>query len=215
MNMVTMTRRALAALSLAVAVPLVVAGQQRPERDDPALVFRTGVELINVTATVTDARGRFVVDGVPASDVRWMTRALEMAELAASREEVPVGAVLTKDDEIVAEGHNLTVTANDPTAHAEMVVIREAAQTLGDWRLTGCTLYVTLEPCAMCAGALVLSRLKRLVFGASDPKAGMVGSLENLVQDKRLNHMVEVTSGTLADATGDILQDFFRARRGP
>ncbi len=152
---------------------------------------------------------------VPASDVRWMTRALEMAELAASREEVPVGAVLTKDDEIVAEGHNLTVTANDPTAHAEMVVIREAAQTLGDWRLTGCTLYVTLEPCAMCAGALVLSRLKRLVFGASDPKAGMVGSLENLVQDKRLNHMVEVTSGTLADATGDILQDFFRARRGP
>ncbi len=152
---------------------------------------------------------------VPASDVQWMTRALEMAELAASREEVPVGAVLTKDDEIVAEGHNLTVTANDPTAHAEMVVIREAAQTLGDWRLTGCTLYVTLEPCAMCAGALVLSRLKRLVFGASDPKAGMVGSLENLVQDERLNHMVEVTSGTLADATGDILQDFFRARRGP
>ena len=152
---------------------------------------------------------------VPASDVQWMTRALEMAELAASREEVPVGAVLTKDDEIVAEGHNLTVTANDPTAHAEMVVIREAAQTLGDRRLTGCTLYVTLEPCAMCAGALVLSRLKRLVFGASDPKAGMVGSLENLVQDERLNHMVEVTSGTLADATGDILQDFFRARRGP
>jgi len=152
---------------------------------------------------------------VSTTDVQWMTRALEMAELAASREEVPVGAVLTKDEEIVAEGHNLTVTANDPTAHAEMVVIREAAQTLGDWRLTGCTLYVTLEPCAMCAGALVLSRLKRLVFGASDPKAGMVGSLENLVQDERLNHMVEVTSGTLANATGDILQDFFRARRGP
>ncbi len=152
---------------------------------------------------------------VPAKDVQWMTRALEMAELAASREEVPVGAVLTKDDEIVAEGHNLTVTANDPTAHAEMVVIREAAHTLGDWRLTGCTLYVTLEPCAMCSGALVLSRLERLVFGASDPKAGMVGSLGNLVQDKRLNHMVEVTSGTLADAAGDLLQSFFRARRGP
>ncbi len=149
------------------------------------------------------------------SDVQWMTRALEMAELAASRGEVPVGAVLTKDDEIVAEGHNLTVTSNDPTAHAEVVVIREAAQTLGDRRLTECTLYVTLEPCAMCAGALVLSRLGRLVFGASDPKAGMVGSLGNLVQDERLNHWVEVTRGTLADAAGDLLQGFFRARRGP
>ena len=149
------------------------------------------------------------------SDVQWMTRALEMAELAASRGEVPVGAVLTKDDEIVAEGHNLTVTSNDPTAHAEVVVIREAAQTLGDRRLTESTLYVTLEPCAMCAGALVLSRLGRLVFGASDPKAGMAGSLGNLVQDERLNHRVEVTTGTLADAAGDLLQGFFRARRGP
>ena len=144
-----------------------------------------------------------------------MTRALELAESAASRGEVPVGAVLTKDQEIVAEGHNLTVTSNDPTAHAEVVVIREAAQKLGDWRLTGCTLYVTLEPCAMCSGALVLSRLRRLVFGASDPKAGMVGSLGNLVQDERLNHRIEVTGGTLADASGDLLKDFFRARRGP
>ncbi len=144
-----------------------------------------------------------------------MTRALEMAELAGSRGEVPVGAVLTKDDEIVAEGHNLTVTLNDPTAHAEVVVIREAAQKLGDWRLTGCTLYVTLEPCAMCAGALVLSRIERLVFGASDPKAGMVGSMGNLAQDERLNHRVDVTRGTLADAAGDLLQGFFRARRGP
>ena len=135
--------------------------------------------------------------------------------MASARGEVPVGAVLTKDDEIVAEVHNLTVTANDPTAHAEVVVIREAAQTLGDWRLTGCTLYVTLEPCAMCAGAMVLSRLRRLVFGASDPKAGMVGSLGNLVQDERLNHRIEVTGGTLADASGDLLKDFFRARRGP
>ena len=143
---------------------------------------------------------------VQPRDVQWMTRALEMAELAASRGEVPVGAVLTKDDEIVAEGHNLTVTSYDPTAHAEVVVIREAAQTLSDWRLTECTLYVTLEPCAMCAGALVLSRLGRLVFGASDPKAGMAGSLGNLVQDERLYHRVEVTRGTLADAAGDLLQ---------
>ena len=155
------------------------------------------------------------METAPPRDVQWMTRALELAEAAASRGEVPVGAVLTKDQEIVAEGHNLTVTSNDPTAHAEVVVIREAAQKLGDWRLTGCTLYVTLEPCAMCSGALVLSRLRRLVFGASDPKAGMVGSLGNLVQDERLNHRIEVTGGTLADASGDLLKDFFRARRGP
>jgi len=143
-----------------------------------------------------------------------MTRALEMAESAALNGEVPVGAVITKDEEIVAEGHNLTVTDKDPTAHAEVVVIRQAARALGDWRLTDCTLYVTLEPCAMCAGALVLSRLKRLVFGASDPKAGMVGSLGNLVQDERLNHWIEVTGGTLADVSRDLLQAFFRARRG-
>ncbi len=134
--------------------------------------------------------------------------------MAASRGEVPVGAVLTKDDEILAEGHNLTVTTKDPTAHAEVVVIREAAQKLGDWRLTECTLYVTLEPCAMCAGALVLSRVKRLVFGASDPKAGMVESLGNLVQDERLNHRIDVTGGVLAGESSDLLKDFFRARRG-
>jgi tRNA(adenine34) deaminase len=152
---------------------------------------------------------------VEARDVEWMTRALMQAEMAASVGEVPVGAVLTKDHEIVAEGHNLTVTSNDPTAHAEIVVIREAARKLAGWRLTDCTLYVTLEPCAMCAGALVLSRVSRLVFGASDPKAGMVGSLGNLAQDERLNHWIEVTGGTLADAAGDLLRDFFRARRGP
>jgi tRNA(adenine34) deaminase len=149
------------------------------------------------------------------ADVEWMTRALELAELAASIGEVPVGAVLIKDDEIVAEGHNLTVTSSDPTAHAELVVIREAAQKQGDWRLTDCTLYVTLEPCAMCAGALLLSRVDRLVFGAADPKAGMVGSLGNLAQDERLNHWIDVTGGTLADAAGDLLRDFFRERRGP
>ncbi|HIF08269.1 MAG TPA: nucleoside deaminase [Gemmatimonadetes bacterium] len=142
-----------------------------------------------------------------------MSRAVELAELAASRGEVPVGAVITKDDALLAEGHNLTVTMSDPTAHAEVVVIREAAQTLGDWRLNDCTLYVTLEPCAMCAGALVLARVARLVFAAADPRAGMVRSLGNLVQDERLNHRIEVTSGTLADVSGDLLRDFFRARR--
>ena len=144
----------------------------------------------------------------------WMARALEMAVLAGSRGEVPVGAVLTWQGRLLAEGHNRTVTAQDPTAHAEVVVLREAARCLGDWRLLEATLYVTLEPCAMCAGALVLSRLPRLVFGASDPKAGMVGSLGNLVQDERLNHGIAVTGDVLADACGRLLKEFFRARRG-
>ncbi len=144
----------------------------------------------------------------------WMARALEMAVLAGSRGEVPVGAVLTWQGRLLAEGHNRTVTAQDPTAHAEVVVLREAARRLGDWRLLEATLYVTLEPCAMCAGALVLSRLPRLVFGAPDPKAGMVGSLGNLVQDERLNHGIAVTGDVLADACGRLLKEFFRARRG-
>lgn len=144
----------------------------------------------------------------------WMARALEMAMLAASYGEVPVGAVLTLNGSLIAEGHNQTVTENDPTAHAEVVVLREASRRLGDWRLLECTLYATLEPCSMCAGALVLSRLSRLVFGASDPKAGMVGSLGNLVQDERLNHSIEVTGGVMADSCGLLLKEFFRARRG-
>ena len=146
-------------------------------------------------------------------DLRWMRRAFTLAKMAGSQGEVPVGAVVIKDSEILAEGHNLTQSALDPTAHAEIVTIRAAAIALSDWRLTGCTLYVTLEPCAMCAGALVVSRVSRLVFGARDPKSGMVGSLENLVQETRLNHQLEVTGGVLAEASGKLLQDFFRLRR--
>ncbi len=143
-----------------------------------------------------------------------MARAFEMALLARSRGEVPVGAVVTRRGQLLAEAHNLTVTERDPTAHAEVVVLREAAHLIGDWRLLECTLYVTLEPCAMCAGASVLSRIPRLVFGATDPRAGMVGSLENLVQDERLNHSIQVTAGVFADASGTLLKEFFRARRG-
>jgi len=146
-------------------------------------------------------------------DLRWMGRAFTLAKMAGAQGEVPVGAVVIKDSEILAEGHNLTQSALDPTAHAEIVTIRAAAIALSDWRLTGCTLYVTLEPCAMCAGALVLSRVSRLVFGARDPKSGMVGSLANLVQETRLNHQLEVTGGVLAEASGELLQDFFRIRR--
>lgn len=142
-----------------------------------------------------------------------MARALERAREAAMLDEVPVGAVIVRDGRVVAEGFNHTVTWSDPTAHAEVVAIRAAARLQGDWRLEGATLYVTLEPCTQCAGSILLARIPRLVYGAADPKAGMAGSLRNLVQDRRLNHRVRLTVGVLADASADLLRGFFRARR--
>jgi len=142
-----------------------------------------------------------------------MARALEQARMAALEGEVPVGAVVVLDGALLAEGHNLTVGRADPTAHAEVVAIRRAAQRMGDWRLEGTTLYTTLEPCTLCAGAIVLGRIPRVVFGATDPKAGMAGTLGNLIQDSRLNHRAELTTGVLADTCGDLLRTFFRARR--
>lgn len=147
------------------------------------------------------------------ADAAWMARALEMARLAALRGEVPVGAVLVREGRLLAEAHNRTVTDSDPTAHAEVLALRAGARRIGDWRLVGCTLYATLEPCTLCAGAAVLGRIERLVFGARDPKAGMAGSLENLVQDERLNHRVELVSGVLAGPAGRLLKAFFRERR--
>lgn len=144
---------------------------------------------------------------------RWMKIALEEARLGASRGEVPVGAVVVCGDQVVARDHNRTREAADPTAHAEIRALREAAAKQGDWRLTDCVLYVTLEPCAMCAGAIVLARIERLVFAAHDPKAGFCGSLGNLVQDERLNHRVQVESGVLADESGELLREFFREKR--
>ncbi len=159
-------------------------------------------------------RGLSVHEGPPQPpDARWMRRALAQAAQAAAAEEVPVGAVVVMDGELVAESHNQPRTRNDPTAHAEILALRAAAERLGHWWLNGATLYVTLEPCAMCAGALVLARIDRLVYGAADPKAGMVGSLAAIPQDPRLNHRVEVTAGVLADEAGALLRDFFRARR--
>jgi tRNA(adenine34) deaminase len=149
----------------------------------------------------------------PAADERWMRAALEQAALAGALGEVPVGAVVVRGDEPVAAGHNLTHTLQDPSAHAEMVAIRRAAQATGHWRLLECTLYVTLEPCAMCAGAIVLARIPRLVFAAHDPKAGMVGSLGDLARHPRLNHRVELTTGVLAGEAGEMLRAFFRERR--
>lgn len=146
-------------------------------------------------------------------DALWMARALEQARLAETRGEVPVGAVLVQGDVLLAEGHNLTITTSDPTAHAEVVAIRRAAAAQGDWRLETATLYCTLEPCTLCCGAIVLARVPRVVYGAKDPKAGMAESLGNLLQDARLNHRAEVTSGVLAAASSHLLKGFFRARR--
>jgi tRNA(adenine34) deaminase len=142
-----------------------------------------------------------------------MQRALEQARAAGAVAEVPVGAVLVRSGRMVAESHNLTRVRSDPTAHAEMVVLRKVVERSGDARLGDCTLYVTLEPCAMCAGALVLAKLGRLVFAAADPKSGMCGSLGCIVQDPRLNHIVRVTAGVLEPDSAALLRAFFRARR--
>lgn len=143
-----------------------------------------------------------------------MRRALELAAEAGAREEVPVAAlVVSPEGRVVAEARNRTRELSDPTAHAEVLALRQAATALGDWRLEGHTLYSTLEPCAMCAGALVLARIETLAYGAADPKAGMCGSLDNLVQAPRLNHRVDVIGGVLAEPAGQLLTEFFRARR--
>ena len=152
-------------------------------------------------------------DAARAADVVFMTRALELARLAEAAGEVPVGAVIVRDGAIVAEGWNRPIGANDPTAHAEIVAMRAAGRTLGTYRLTGTTLYVTLEPCAMCASAMVHARIGRLVFAATDPRAGAAGSVFNIVQHPALNHRMECTGGVLAGECGDLLRQFFQARR--
>lgn len=147
------------------------------------------------------------------SDEDWMEAAVAEARAAAAAGDVPVGAVIVRHGVVVARASNRTVRDHDPTAHAELLAIREAARALGDWRLSGCTLYVTLEPCAMCAGALVLARIDRLVFGAWDEKAGMVGSVGDLVRHPKLNHRAEVRAGVAAAPCGELLREFFAARR--
>ena len=142
-----------------------------------------------------------------------MTQALKAAADAAEAGEVPVGAVIYHSDRLVARAHNQREMLQDPTAHAEILAITQAAAALESWRLEDCTMYVTLEPCAMCAGALVLSRMPRLVFGARDPKAGACGSVLDVLACERLNHTVEVVSGVLAEPCGLVLSDFFRERR--
>jgi tRNA(adenine34) deaminase len=145
-----------------------------------------------------------------ATDEQYIRNALDLAREAVKRNEVPIGALVVRDGSILAAATNRTIRDQDPTAHAELLAIREASSKLDSWRLDDCTLYVTLEPCAMCAGAIVLSRLKRVVFGAWDEKAGMAGSVGDLLRHPKLNHRPEVRAGVLAEECGRLLEDFFR-----
>jgi tRNA(adenine34) deaminase len=146
-------------------------------------------------------------------DEQMMRVAIEEATEAAAYGDVPVGAVVARADEVLGRAGNAREREQDPTAHAEIIALSAAASAVRSWHLEGCTMYVTLEPCAMCAGALVLGRVERLVFGTDDPKAGFAGSLGNLVRDDRLNHTLEVESGVLSGECADLLKDFFRERR--
>lgn len=147
------------------------------------------------------------------ADSHWMSRALEMAMDAMTADEVPVGAIIVRDSSIIAAAGNQRESLHDPTAHAEMIAITQAAAAIEDWRLEKATLYVTLEPCVMCAGAILQSRLPRVVYGATDPKGGAVESLYRLLEDSRLNHQCEITAGVLAPQCGQILTDFFASKR--
>ena len=146
-------------------------------------------------------------------DEHWMQAAIAEARLAEQLGEVPIGAVIVREGQIIGCGHNLRESKHDPTAHAELEAIRDACEQLGAWRLLDCTLYVTLEPCPMCAGAIVQSRLKRVVYGTDDPKAGCAGTLMNLLQEPRFNHETELTSGVLQPECAQLLTQFFRQLR--
>ena len=147
------------------------------------------------------------------SDVFWMEKALELAQQAGEMGQVPVGAILVKNSHCIAATHNQREQSGNPIAHAEMLAIQEASQKLGNWRLTDTVLYVTLEPCPMCAGAIVLARIPKVVYAAYDPKAGAAGTLYNIVQDPRLNHQVELISGVCAEQSSILLKSFFKNRR--
>ncbi len=147
------------------------------------------------------------------NDFFWMGRALKLAQQAGEKGEVPVGALLVRGDVLIAEASNLREARGNPIAHAEMLALQAASEEIGNWRFVDTTLYVTLEPCPMCAGAIVLARIPRVVYATTDPKSGAAGTLYNILQDKRLNHRVEVVSGILAEESSALLKSFFRQRR--
>ena len=146
-------------------------------------------------------------------DEKFMAEALKEAEKSANFDEVPVGAIIVKDEKIIARGHNLRERKNDPTAHAEIVAIRKACKKLKSWRLEGCTIYVTIEPCSMCAGTLLWTRIKRIVYGAKDPKGGSLGSSYNLFEVKNINHHPEIEGGVLEEKCSTLMTSFFRSKR--
>lgn len=146
-------------------------------------------------------------------DKAFMAGALDEARAALQHDDVPIGCVIARGDEVLARAHNARERDADPTAHAEILALRAAAKTAGSWRLDGCTVYVTLEPCVMCAGAIVLARVERLVYGATDPKAGAVRSLYNVADDQRMNHRVAVTAGLLEEESSELLRAYFSAKR--
>ncbi len=150
---------------------------------------------------------------IAQTDERWIRAAIEEARRCASWGDVPIGAVVVRDGEAIAAVGNERERRRDPTAHAEVLALRAASERIGSWRLDGCTLYVTLEPCAQCAGALVLAKVGRVVFGAADPKAGMAGSVEDLLRHPRLNHRAEVLGGVMAEECGAVLREFFEGKR--
>ena len=147
------------------------------------------------------------------TDEYFMDLALNEARLALDEKEVPIGAIVVKDGKLIASAHNMRESANDPTAHAELLALKKASEILGSWRLHGCTLYVTLEPCPMCAGALVNARMNRVVYASSDPKAGALGTLYNLGSDPRLNHELEIRSAVLEEYSSNLISEFFRGLR--
>lgn len=160
---------------------------------------------------MSDDSSKSLLDG--DTDRRFMRVAIEAAKIAEENGDVPIGAVIIHKNQIIAKAYNQREQLKDPTAHAEIIALTQAAAFVEHWRLNGCTMYVTLEPCPMCAGALVLARMDRLVFGCDDPKSGACGNLYDIVRDERLNHKLEVTSGVLAEECTELLQQFFQKRR--
>lgn len=176
------------------------------------LVFLSHLSPYNQTSIATHKNG-FDEMSDCGNYGKFMALAIKEAQRAWNEGEVPVGALVVRDGKVIARAHNLKESTNDPTAHAEMLALRRASQELQSWRLSDCDLYVTLEPCMMCAGALVQSRIRRLIYGAPDPKGGAIKSLFAICSDSKLNHQVEIQSGVMADLSSNVLKQFFKARR--